>query len=460
MHAQVTFSVGGLYRIMKLKPKQTFIIMKRYNSPLACLYVLFFGAVLLLTSCDRVKQDEQPEPDQTSTFKVRANSPVVLDLFKRHNLSTQTTFALKGTPTYGTAQFLSNGMLMYSPNANASAVTDVVTYDACINGDCQSFNLQMQIQTANAPADSAQSCVTLFADVATLNIVPGTTGVTVTLNILANDFFCSSTQPNTSTLGIAVAPQRGTAQIVQSVLTYTFNASIQSQVNPDIIVYKIIQNNITYYGVVVINLTFQQTCPLTVNNDSDSLSVNTSKLLKIFDNDNFCQNLLGTPTFQIITQPTHGSLGSLPANYTGIDYTPTANYVGQDSFVYQLKYADGTTKTGTVSIKVKSNSVPCSLTTNTIDDAYTFPKTQMPNGTAALPVLGNDVYCAQNLSSFQITQQPNPAQGVGTFSIVNGTIVYTLPTSNASFTGTVSCTYQLCAGGSCDSSTVTITIIN
>jgi hypothetical protein len=64
------------------------------------------------------------------------------------------------------------------------------------------------------------------------------------------------------------------------------------------------------------------------------------------------------------------------------------------------------------------------------------------------------------LASFQITQQPNPSQGVGTFAIVGNNIVYKLPANNPSFVGVVFCTYQICAAGSCDTATFKVTITN
>jgi hypothetical protein len=412
-------------------------------------------SVSTFTACDRVTVDEQPAPKATTQYKTKSKAPIAIDLSKNHTLTSQSVLTLKNTLSYGTAQFVSNGLLIYSPANNVTTATETISYEVCTNNNCATYQVQVQIVAQNTPTDTTQGCVQLITDVVNLNVVQGTVS-SVLVDVLANDYFCPTAQMDTTTLAVAVAPQRGTVyKVGAGKFAYFFNPSAQSQVNPDIFVYKLTKNNpaVTYYGVVAINLQFQAvTCPLVVNNDS--YNVTTATNLNIFANDSFCTDSLTTNSSIIVTQPAHGTLSNF-VPYTGITFAPTAGYTGSDSFVYKLTYSNGTSKQGIVSL-----NIACSTNTDAKSDSTIVPKTQMQGDSIALPVLANDLYCPQNLASFQITQQPNPAEGVGTFTIMGGNIVYKLPVGNPTFTGVVFCTYQICAGGSCDTATVKITITN
>ncbi|TAE08235.1 MAG: hypothetical protein EAZ95_17455 [Bacteroidetes bacterium] len=420
-----------------------------------CLWVLL--GVSTFTACDRIAVDEQPAPKPTTQYKTKAKAPIAIDLSKNHTLTSQTSLTLKGTLSHGTAQFVGNGLLIYSPANNVTTATETISYDVCMNNNCATYQVQVAIVPQNTPTDSTQGCVQLITDVVNLNVVQGVSN-NVLVDVLANDFFCSTAQVDTTTLAVVVAPQRGTVYNIGSKFLYSFESSAQSQANPDIFVYKLTQSNpnVVHYGVVAVNLQFQAApCPLTVNNDS--YNVTTPTALNIFANDSFCTDSLTTNSFQVVTQPSHGTLSNFTP-YTGITFAPTAGYAGADSFVYKLTYSNGSSKQGTVSLNITSSG--CSVTTDAKHDSTTVPKTQMQGDSIAFPVLVNDVYCPQNIASFQITQQPNPSQGVGTFTIVGNNIVYKLPTNNPSFVGTVFCTYQICAGGSCDTAYLKVTITN
>ncbi len=416
----------------------------------------------IFTACDRVAVDEQPTPAPKAIiteFKTKSKAPIAIDLSKNHTLTSQSALVLKGNLQHGTAKFVSNGLLVYTPSQNVTTATENIGYQVCVNNDCQDFQVQVNIVNQLPTPNSEQGCVQLITDVVTLNVVPGTVSSKV-IDVLANDYFCAGVA-DTTLLQVAVAPERGFVYRSAGKLVYNFNPSAQSQVNPDVFVYKITHGNpaTTYYGVVAVNIQTQAVfCPLVVNNDSYTIQNASSSTLNIFANDSFCTDSLSInpqiPAFQIITQPAHGVLSAF-APYVGITFTPTAGYVGTDSFVYRLTYQNGSVKQGTVSL-----NIGCSTTTNANNDSYIFPNTQIPPNGVTLQALSNDAYCPQNFASLQITQQADPAQGVGKFAVVNNQIVYILPSGNPTFTGTVSCVYQLCASGSCDSATITVQITN
>ncbi len=59
----------------------------------------------------------------------------------------------------------------------------------------------------------------------------------------------------------------------------------------------------------------------------------------------------GALTYTVLSQPGHGSLGSVGAS-GAVSYTPAAGYVGADSFTYRAQAADGVSTAATVNINV------------------------------------------------------------------------------------------------------------
>ncbi len=140
-----------------------------------------------------------------------------------------------------------------------------------------------------------------------------------------------------------------------------------------------------------------------------------------------------------VTQPAHGS-----ATFTasGVSYTPTAGFVGTDSFTYRISDGANGTATATVTIIVRDNAPVAN------PDVATTPQ--------ATPVtinpLANDT--DPNGDALSLTSVGTPAHG--TASISGGTVLYT-PT--AGYVGSDSFSYSITdANGSTASSTISVTV--
>lgn len=164
----------------------------------------------------------------------------------------------------------------------------------------------------------------------------------------------------------------------------------------------------------------------------------------------------GALTYTIVTAPAHGSLSGSGASQT---YTPVPDYYGADSFTYKVNDGSKDSNTATVSITVTDvNDAPVAVDdaiTATTGVALTLPASALTANDSAGP---NEA--AQTLT---VTSVAPTAQTNGTVSLSSGQITYT---SNASYSGPATFTYQVCDNGTtngspaplCTTATVNVTV--
>lgn len=417
--------------------------------------------VLFLASCDRAKKDAEPEvPTKANQLTTKSGRPVVVDLVKRHNLTSQSQFLLVGNLSYGQASFVNNqGIMMYRPNNVTSNVIETINYQICQGGACQNYNLPVQVLASNSTFDSTEYCQQgAFPDIRTLYLPLSNNNVMI--NVLANDYFCNGYNPNS--LQVVSQPFRGSAQVVQGtnprIIRYTYNPILTVAINPDVFVYRVAAANDSTdwrYAAVVVNIVNPtNNCPVSVVNDQYTINQNMQEL-NIFANDAFCLDSLATDStdaFQIVQAPLHGTIGAGASfGFTKVRYLKNSNYVGQDSFTYRLKHINGTISQATVNLNVQQTA--CNITLNS--DNYIFPNTQISNNTVDLLVLNNDILCNAN---YTLSLLSTSVGGVTLNVQNNNSIRCVLPSAN--YTGTITFTYSVMANGVIYTANATLTITN
>ena len=122
--------------------------------------------------------------------------------------------------------------------------------------------------------------------------------------------------------------------------------------------------------------------PPVANAQSVTVSLNTPKAVPLTASDADGDSL----TYSVVTPPTHGTLSGTAPSLT---YTPTANYLGPDSFTFKTNDGAADSNTATVSITVKDPSdttPPTVVTTNPSSATTGIPTTSLITATFSEPV--------------------------------------------------------------------------
>src|SRR6266705_1328324 len=250
-----------------------------------------------------------------------------------------------------TAADITAGLLRFAPALNANG-TGYASF---------SFRVQDDGGTANGGVNRDPTERTITVNVTAVNDAPVAVNDTattaedtaVTVAVRANDFDVDST---TLTTILVAGPQHGSAVLnADGSFTYKVNdGALDSNV-----------------ATVSITITAVNDAP--VASDASLTTKNNATLL--VDPRTFATDVDSTVlTTQIVTGPTHGTLApNADGTYT---YTPTAGFVGADSFRYTVSDGQLTSNQATVNISVTaSNSAPVAVSssiTGVEDTPYVF----------------------------------------------------------------------------------------
>jgi hypothetical protein len=331
-----------------------------------------------------------------------------------------------GNPAYGTAEIVGN-QIIYTPDGSGCGKTDNFSYTISDgHGHSVSANVQVNMQGAVNVPPVAQD------DSATTDM-----GQAVTLTTLAND---SDADGDTLTISHIDKPAHGTAVISANGKgivytpnpgwygTETFNYSISDGHG----------HTVSATETVIVKA---PAVPLPeAKDDSATVETCTPKLINVLANDNQGS---GNATVTVTSGPSHGGV-EVKANGK-ILYWADDNYVGNDSFTYQITDSNGKTSSATVSITVTGQ---CQ---NDAPTAKNDKATTQQGEAVALNTLSND--SDPDGDTLEIIKVQNPAHGVA--EIMGGQIVYQ---PNADFVGTEKFTYTI-SDGNGNTATATETVV-
>ncbi len=175
--------------------------------------------------------------------------------------------------------------------------------------------------------------------------------------------------------------------------------------------------------------------------DSANVNNNASVSINVLDNDSDSEG--DTLSVNAVTQ---ASNGNVTYTATNVSYTPSANFVGEDSFTYSIDDGYGGTATATVTVTVNS------IATNNSPVANNDSATVNNTSSVTIDVLANDNDADNDsLTISNVTQATN-----GSVSIVNNRIEYT---PNANFVGSDNFDYSIEDGnGGTATATVIVTV--
>jgi large repetitive protein len=407
--------------------------MKNVSKLMAIL--AFCGTILY--SCDITRQDAAPAATQTeqTTFLTTPGSNVVMNVLELPGYEKSTSFKVKKQPANGSATFLKEGILLYTP-------TQKVKIDYFIlEGEARQDTIRIKF----VPVDSLP-CQTVTQP----DKYIAKPGESITLNVLANDVFCSSAADTTS-LQIASPPQQGTALVQGSRLVYQ---SKPGYTGVDFLIYKICDAK-GVCSLVQVGISVDDgTAPCNGVQD-DNYVINDSLTLFVLSNDQICGQTLDPASLTILTPPQHGTVKK--SNSGAVYYITAPGYTGADMFTYQVcaKNAPGTCGTAQVKLQVLS---PPSCVTLLRPDSFTYSTgtagdTAYVKG-ARIYNLANDDICYNPANKVAITKQPQQ----GTVSVDPGGYLLYIP--KAGFKGNDQLEYTICnSPGQCEArATVTIKI--
>jgi gliding motility-associated-like protein len=235
--------------------------------------------------------------------------------------------------------------------------------------------------------------------------------------------------PNGAANGTIVMAANGT-------FTYTPGPNFQGT---EEIIYQVCEGPVCDTHILTIFVTNTPDAPFA---GFDSYSVVVNGVLNANVGDNDINTDGGTLTFTVLTGVSNGTL-VLNSNGT-FTYTPNNNYLGNDSFTYNVCAGPGLCDNATVTITVTESAPPVAG-----EDFFTTAEDTAISGNVGT----NDVEPDGSPLSFILLTSPNNGD-----LVLNGDGTFTY-TPSANFNGTDSFTYSACDPTPiCDATTVTITV--
>ncbi|MCB0163959.1 MAG: tandem-95 repeat protein, partial [Anaerolineae bacterium] len=310
----------------------------------------------------------------TVLINVANHEPVADD----QNLSVDEDTALSVTLTASDDDddALSYAVLSQPSNGTLSGTAPDLTYTPFGNfNGSDSFTFKVN----DGLADSNEATVDITVDpvndapVALADTVVTDEDTAVEVDVQANDNAGPADEDQTLTTTDVTDPADGSAEInADGTVTYTPDSNFNGSDSFD---YTVCDSDDDCATATVTVLVAEANDPPEANDDTVSVVEDTPTTIDVAANDSDVDGNLDPSTVTALTSPSQGSLNN---NGDGtFTYTPNLNYVGSDSFSYQICDSDGVCDNASVTITVTAVNDAPSCTAAAPSISTLWP----PNGT-------------------------------------------------------------------------------
>jgi len=338
----------------------------------------------------------------------------------------QISIVISSPPSNGNIIVHANNTVTYVPSPNYHG-TDNFEYTITSEHDTATANVIVIVNAVNDPIVANDD------DISTPEDVP------VNIAVLEND-----ENVDNDSLSIIIAPTdvptNGSITVeTNGTITYVPDANFNGEDN---FVYTITSTGGDTSTALVTVFVFSLNDPLTARNDSISMEEDTTAFINVLSNDIDPDSESLTVTIE-----TQAGNGNAIVGIDGIiEYSPSSNFFGEDSFVYRITAPNGDTSTATVTITVTPQNDPIQA-----NDDYGSTLEDVP---VLIDVLMNDTNVdGDNLFLETVSVPLNGVVDINS----NGTVTYT---PNSDFNGNDSFVYSVSSeSGDVDTATVYITVI-
>ncbi|MDK1286728.1 Ig-like domain-containing protein [Pseudoalteromonas umbrosa] len=310
----------------------------------------------------------------------------------------------------------SDGILVYTPSSGFSG-TDSFQYRVQDNE-----GLVSNIASVTVTVQAVNQAPVANGDSAQVEI-----GASVVVVVLDNDTDADG-MIDGSTVEVVANPSKGTVNVESTgEILYVHTGTA---VGTDSFSYRVRDDDgaLSNIALVSINIVEPDTTPV-ASADTASLDKNTSVMIDVLSNDDAKGQTLNLSSIEIINAVEHGS--TFIDTSTGyISYIPVNNFVGTDSFTYQVMNNLGeTSNVATVTITVLPRNYPPTVSPNSANI-----DTNVSNGDFVLQIAAVDpdgdgisyALSGTNVSLFSVAANGHVTVANATQIVSNGEAVYSL----------------------------------
>jgi VCBS repeat-containing protein len=275
------------------------------------------------------------------------------------------------------------------------------------------------------------------------------------VDVMANDSIIPATGDPLTLESISVAPtQGGTAVIENGRIRYTPNPAAATFPYTEAFTYVMNGGGTTSATATVTMLVVDRADTLNVRADAFSVPAGSvSNALNVLENDNILPGNGEDLEITSVTAAAHGTVTVVDG--AALSYSPTAGFVGTDTFSYSV--TDGLGGTGTAQVTVKVGFL--TVNSDIFSVAYDDPSKTTDDGTTTLDVLANDSVLQGGNGQLTVTGITPNSSPIGTISVTPGGTSLTFDPAEG-VTGQQDFTYTVTDGGGRSASgTVTVVVI-